>query len=137
MPAWRAICVAVGLIALFAVLALLFIKPNRVSAQVVGETNQHHRVLIRNPTAHPYNVVAWGEFYANDAWERLSLSNTFLKVEPASVIETGILMPTNRPRRIALVYRSIKTRGFGLWINQARTRLRLQQPVDWQYIEVE
>ena len=136
MHARRAIWIAGGILALALVVAVVFLKPRRVSAQVLDETNGYRRVVVKNPTAHPYSVVAWGEFYANNEWERLSLSNTFLNVAPASSFETGILMPTNTPRRIALVYKPIKQSGFGLWINKLRARLRLQSLVEREYIEI-
>jgi len=137
MQARRAIWIAGGLLALAAVLVILLVKPRSVSTQVFDETNGYRRVVIKNPTAQPYSVVAWGEFYANDAWERLSLSNAFLTIAPASSLEAGILMPTNTPQRIALVYKPIKTSGLGLWINKARARLRLKPPVEREYIEVQ
>jgi hypothetical protein len=137
MQARRAIWIAGGILALALVVAVVFVKPRHVSAQVLDETNGYRRVVVKNPTAHPYSVIAWGEFYANDAWERMSFSNTFLNVAPASSLEAGILMPTNTPKRIALVYRPIKQSGFGLWINKLRARLRLQSPVEREYIEVQ
>src|SRR5688572_27541015 len=108
MLARPAIWIGGGVLILAAALAIVFAKPGRVAAQVFEETNGYRRLVIKNPTSQPYSVHAWGEFYANDAWERLSLSNTFLKVEAASFIETGILMPTNTPKRIAFVYKPIK-----------------------------
>lgn len=136
MRARRTIWIAGGTLTLAAVLVIFLVKPRRISTLVLDETNGYRRVVITNPTAQPYSVVAWGEFYANDAWERRSFSNTFLNVAPASSLETGILMPTNNPQRIALVYKPIKTNGLGFWINRARTRLRLPPPVRHEYIEV-
>ena len=137
MNARRAIWIAGGLFLLTAVLVILFVKPRSVSTQVFEETNGFRRIVITNPTAQPYTVVAWGEFYANNDWERPSLSNTFLNVAPASFLEAGIPMPTNTPKRIALVYKPIKQSGIGFWINRARARLRLKPPVEHVYIEVQ
>lgn len=120
-----------------AVFVFLFVKPRRISAQVFGETNGYRTVIIRNPTAQPYYVIAWGEFYANDAWERLSLSNAVQRVEPESFIETGVLMPTNGPKRLAFVYRPIRKSGPGFWLEKARARLRLKPLVEREYIEVQ
>src|SRR5688572_8120082 len=133
----RAIWIAAGILVLGAVVLFLSIKPGQVSAQVLGETNGYRTVLIRNPTAHPYYVIAWGEFYRNDAWERLSLINTVEQVEPGKFIETGIPMPTNTPRRVVLVYRPIKTGGIGGFIAKTRLLLRLKPHVEREYIDVE
>jgi hypothetical protein len=137
MGRWRAIWIAGGVLAVGAVCVFVFVQPKRVSAQVFGETNGHRTVIIRNPSAHPYYVTAWGEFYANDAWERLSLSNAFRKVEPESFIKTEVLMPTNKPKRVVFVYRPIKQRGPGFWLEKAKARLRLKPLVEFEYIEVE
>ena len=138
MRRWRAIAIAGGVLLIAGILVLRFTKPTRVSAQVFGETNGYRRVMINNPTAHPYYVNAWGEFYSNDAWERLPFSNAMVKVvEPGTFLDAGILMPTNRPRRVVFVYVPIKTSGPGLWINRLKARLRLKPDVDQEYIAVD
>src|SRR5690349_13027274 len=106
----RGIWIAAGILVLGVVLAFIFAKPLQVSAHVLDETNGYRRVLIKNTTGQPYTIVAWGEFYANNDWERPSFSNTFVNVAPASSVETDIPMPTNTntPKRIAFVYRPVK-----------------------------
>jgi hypothetical protein len=137
MRARRAIWIAGGVVALGVGVLLLMREPGRVSAQVLGETNGYRTVIIRNGTPHLYHVLAWGEFYSNDVWERLSLSNTFDKVEPGRFIDMRILMPTNTPRRLAFVYRPVRAGPLAVWINRVKTRLRLKPEVKHVYMEVE
>jgi hypothetical protein len=134
----RAIWIAAGILALGLVLSIFLVKPGRISAQALDETNGHRRVLIKNSTGQLYTILAWGEFYSNNDWERPSFSNTFLNVAPASSIETVIAMPanTNTPRRIAFVYKPVKDNGPGRWIERLRTRLRLKAPVEREYLEI-
>jgi len=136
MHVQRVIWIAGGTLVLAAVLVILLAKPRHISTQVFEETNGYRRVIITNPTAQPYSVIAWGEFYANNDWERPSFSNTFVNVAPASSLETGIPMPTNNPQRIALVYKPVHQSGPRFWINKARARLRLQPPVEHEYVDV-
>jgi hypothetical protein len=133
----RAIGIAGGVVTLAVGVLLLMREPGRVSAQVLSETNGYRTVVIRNGTPHLYHVLAWGEFYSNDAWERLSLSNTFDKVEPGRFIATQVLMPTNSPRRLAFVYRPVRAGPIAVWINRIKTRLRLKPEVEHVYVEVE
>jgi hypothetical protein len=137
MRARWAIWIAGGVLALAAVLLLLFVKPSCVSVQVLGETNGYQTVAITNDTPQLHYVTAWGEFYADDSWQRLSLTNTVHKLEPGSFIVTEVLMPTNRPKRVAFVYAPIKTGGLGAWISRARARLRIKSTVEHVYVEVE
>jgi hypothetical protein len=134
----RAIWIAGGILIIAALLAILLVKPRHVSARVLEETNGYRRVIIGNPTAQLYSAVVWPEFYANNDWERASLSNTFVNVAPRSSIETAILMPTNTatPKRIAFVFKRVNQSGLALWLDTLRTRLRLKPPADFQYVEV-
>lgn len=138
MRRWRAIVIAGGILVVAAVLALSFVKPNRVSAKVLSKTNGYRRVLINNPTAQPCYVTAWGEFYRNEAWERLGFSNVLRNiVEPGTSMEGGVLMPTNTPKRIVFVYSPIKKNGLGAWVNKLKAQLRLKPQVELEYIQVE
>ena len=126
-----------GGVLLAAGVLFLFPKRGRVSIQVLGETNRYRTVVVTNGTAQLYLVTAWGEFYANDAWERLSLSNTYHQIEPGKFIATEILMHTNGPKCVVFIYSPVKTSGLGGWINRAKARLRIKPSVETEYIEVE
>jgi hypothetical protein len=93
--------------------------------------------VITNGTPQRYSVLAWGEFYRNDDWERPSLSNTYYVINPGSFMEAQVPMPTNRPRRLALVQKPIRTSDTALWVNRLKARLRLKPEVEHVYVELE
>ena len=133
----RILLIAGGVLALGVGVVLLSPKPGRISAHLLRETNGYGTVVITNGTAQLYSVLAWGEFYRNDDWERLSLSNTYNVIEPGRLIEAQVLMPTNRPRRLALVQKPIRTSQPAVWVNRLKARLRLKPEVEHVYVEVE
>ena len=139
MRSRRATWIAGGVVALALALGVVVLSPKKgqVTVHAIGQTNDCCRILVTNGTAQLHYVTFWAEFYRNDDWERLSLTNATHRLEPGSFVDADIPLPANNPRRVVFVWKAVPTSGLPKWIDVARVYLRMKPKVERAYIEIE